>query len=142
MNLNKVILAGRISKAPELRSTKGGQAVATFSLATNRVWMDKSNQKKEDVEYHQVVVWGNLANSVSKWLTIGQGVLVEGRLQTRSYEGKDGQKRYTTEIVAENVQFGQKPIGKTGTVGTDAPAIEEIPTIDIDGGITAEQLPF
>src|SRR5690348_10137132 len=99
MNLNKVIIAGRLTKAPELRSTKSGANVATFSMATNLIWMDKSNQKNEEVEFHNIVVWGKQAETASKWLVKGQMALVEGRLQTRNYEDKAGTKRYVTEII-------------------------------------------
>jgi single-strand DNA-binding protein len=145
---------GRLTADPQLRSTKGGSAVAVFSLATNRVWNDKNNQKQEEVEYHNIVVWGRQAEIVSKFLLKGQIAFVEGRMATRSYEDKTGVKKYVTEIVAERVQFGPKAMGggAPGNTGfkspasTEAsastPAIEEIPTINIDEEIKAEDLPF
>lgn len=154
MNLNKVFIMGRLTADPQLRSTKTGQAVAVFSLATNRQWTDQQNQKREEVEYHNIVVWGRQAEIVSKFLLKGQVAFVEGRLQTRSYEDKQGGKKYVTEIIAERVQFGPKAMG--GSVGSkpqtanSAPvaqsdqssAVEEIPTINIDEEIKAEDLPF
>ena len=154
MNLNKVFLIGRLTADPQLRSTKTGQQVAVFSIATNRVWNDKNNQKQEQVEYHNIVVWGRQAEVASKFLLKGQMVLVEGRIQTRDYEDKQGQKRKTTEIVAERIQFGPKAAGArsagSGQAGPEAEApaatdkspLEEIPTINIDEEIKPEDLPF
>lgn len=144
---------GRLTADPQLRSTKSGSAVSVFSLATNRVWNDKNNQKQEEVEYHNIVVWGRQAEIVSKFLIKGQIALVEGRISTRSYEDKQGQKKYVTEIVAERVQFGPKASGVGAPRATSnapradqpvgqVPAIEEIPTINIDEEIKAEDLPF
>lgn len=152
MNLNKVFLIGRLTGDPQLRSTKSGQQVAVFSIATNRVWSDKNNQKQEQVEYHNIVVWGKQAEVASKFLLKGQVVLVEGRIQSRDYEDKSGVKRKVTEIVAERVQFGPKAGG--GSSGASSaprhaePAadqkspLEEIPTINIDEEIKPEDLPF
>ncbi len=156
MNLNKVFIMGRLTADPQLRSTKGGSAVAVFSLATNRVWNDKNNQKQEEVEYHNIVVWGRQAEIVSKFLVKGQIAFVEGRMATRSYEDKTGVKKYVTEIVAERVQFGPKAGGagmpsaarpaqsamNTSDTSAQLSAIEEIPTINIDEEIKAEDLPF
>ncbi len=117
MNLNKVFLVGRVAADPETRTTPGGQAVATIRVATNRVWNDRtSGQKQEQVEFHTIVAWGGLADISQKYLRKGQLVLFEGRLQTRSWQGQDGVKRYRTEIVAENMQLGPKAGG-----GTSAP---------------------
>lgn len=149
MNLNKVLLIGRLTADPQLRSTKSGMSVGTFSLATNRVWTDKNNQKQEEVSYHNVVVWGKQAETSSKFLQKGQIVYVEGRLQTRSYDDKQGQKKYVTEVIAERVQFGPKAGGAPTGGGsfksaepTNAPAVEEIPTINLDEEIKTEDLPF
>lgn len=149
MNLNKVLLIGRLTADPQLRSTKSGQNVATFSIATNRVWTDKSGQKQEEVSYHNIVVWARQAEIVSKFLVKGQMVFVEGRLQTRSYDDKQGQKRYVTEIIAERVQFGPKAGGARSESSAAASqpaevdaAKDEIPTINLDEEISAEDLPF
>lgn len=153
MNLNKVFLIGRLTANPVLRSTTGGSSVGSFSIATNRVWNDKDGKKQEEVQFHNIVVWGKQADIVSRYLVKGQMVLVEGRLQTRSYEAKDGGgKRYATEIVADRVQFGPKagsggsmPSGEaSGTEDqeSETPVAAEIPTITIDEEINPEDLEF
>ena len=115
MNLNKAYLIGRLASDPEFRTTSGGQEVATLRIATNRVWNDRSSgQKNEATEFHSVVVWGRLAQIANQYLNKGSLVMIEGRLQTRSWEGQDGVKRYRTEIVAENLQLGPKPKGAEG----------------------------
>jgi single-strand DNA-binding protein len=101
-SLNRVQLIGNLTRDPELRQTTNGQNVASFGVATNRVWNDASGQKQEQVEYHNVVVWGKLAEIAGSYLKKGRKVFVEGRLQTREWTGDDGQKRFRTEIVCEN----------------------------------------
>lgn len=131
MNLNNVTLCGRLTKAPELKQTPTGQSVATFSMATNRVWLDKTGSKQEAADYHNLVVWGKLAETSSKFLEKGQVALIQGRIQTRSYE-KDGTKKYVTEIIAEKIQFGQKANGGgKGLSGLPARELEQ----------TSEELP-
>jgi len=105
MYLNKVLLIGNLTRDPELKSLPSGVQVTNFSLATNRVWKDKDGQKQEDVEFHNVVVFGRQAETSAQYLRKGASVLVEGRLQTRSWES-EGQKKYRTEIIADRVQFG------------------------------------
>src|SRR5579885_1962817 len=105
MSVNKVILVGRLGQNPEVRYTPSGAAVANFSVATNESWTDKSGQKQERTEWHKVVVWGKLAELCSQYLTKGRQVYLEGRLQTRQWQDKDGQTKYTTEIQAQTVQF-------------------------------------
>lgn len=142
MNLNKVFIAGRLTADPQLRSTAAGQQVASFSVATNRVWKDKSGQKQEAVEFHNVVVWGRQAEIASQFLNKGSLALIEGRLQTRGWEDKEGKQRKTTEIIAERIQFGPRSAGSRA----EAPATgNSIPTIDISEGaeeIKPEDLPF
>lgn len=111
MNFNKVIIIGRVTKDPEIRTTSGGQSVASLSVATNRVWNSNSGERQEKTEFHNVVAWGKLAEICGQYLTKGQEVLFEGRLETRTWEGQDGQKRSRTEIVAENMQMGSKSRG-------------------------------
>jgi len=111
MNLNRVILAGRVVADPETRMTSGGATVSNFRMATNRYFQDKSGQKQEQTEFHNIVTWARSAEVVRDYLKKGQLVLVEGRMQTRSWEGKDGSKRYTTEVVAESIQLGPKAGG-------------------------------
>ena len=103
--INKVILVGNLGKDPELRHTPQGQAVANFSIATSESWNDKAGQKQERTEWHRIVVWGKLGELCSKYLGKGRQVYVEGKLQTRAWDDKEGQKRYTTEVVANTVQF-------------------------------------
>lgn len=105
MSLNKVMILGRLGQDPELKYTPGGQPVCNFSVATSEYWLDKSGQKQERTEWHRIIVWGKQAEHCNQYLGKGRMVYVEGRLQTRSWDGQDGQKRYTTEIVAQNVQF-------------------------------------
>jgi single-strand DNA-binding protein len=103
--VNKVIIVGNLGKDPELRYTPQGQGVANFPIATSENWTDKQGQKQERTEWHRIVVWGKLGELCSKYLSKGRQAYVEGRLQTRAWDDKDGQKRYTTEIVATTVQF-------------------------------------
>ncbi len=105
MSVNKVILIGRLGQNPEVRYTPSGAAVANFSIATNESWTDKSGQKQERTEWHKVVVWGKLAELCAQYLTKGRQAFVEGRLQTRQWQDKDGQTKYTTEVQAQTVQF-------------------------------------
>jgi single-strand DNA-binding protein len=103
--VNKVILIGRLGTDPEVRYTSNGGAVANFNMATNESWTDKSGQKQEKTEWHRIVVWGKIAELCGQYLSKGRQAFIEGRLQTREWTDKEGGKRYTTEIVAQNVQF-------------------------------------
>jgi single-strand DNA-binding protein len=103
--VNKVILIGNLGADPELRYTSGGSAVTELRLATSRKWTDKSGNAQEDTQWHRVVVWGKQAENCKEYLSKGRQVYVEGRLQTRQWEDRDGNKRWTTEVVAEQVQF-------------------------------------
>jgi len=158
MNLNKVFLIGRLTVDPQLRSTPGGQPVASFGLATNRVWTDKAGAKQESVEFHNIVVWGRQAEIASKFLIKGSLTLIEGRLQTRAWDDRQGQKRRTTEIIAERIQLGPRPASQQGGSGgggggfgkptpmsepsASGPALEEIPIINVDEEIKSDDLPF
>ena len=102
-SVNKVILVGNLGRDAELRYTPGGAAVATLNMATTEVWNDKSGQKQEKTEWHRVVVWGKSAETLSEYLTKGKQIYVEGRLQTRQWDDKDGNKRYTTEIRGDRI---------------------------------------
>ncbi len=109
MNLNKVFLIGRLTKDPEVRTTPSGQLVCNFGLATNRTWNNpETNQKEEKTEFHNIVLWRRLAEIASQYLKKGGLVLIEGRLQTRSWQDASGNKRYRTEVIAENMQMGPK----------------------------------
>lgn len=165
MDLNKVLIVGRVTADPQLRTTPGGQSVTTIGVATNRVWTDKSNQRQEATEFHNVVLWGRQAEVAGQYLKKGAMVLIEGRLQTRSWTDKAGGQRRTTEIMAERLQLGPRPMGqgqgapastsgsgfRNGSAsgmpamsGTDRPASEEIPVISLDdeAEIKPEEIPF
>lgn len=114
MYLNKAIIAGNLTRDPELKALPSGANVASFGVATNRVWKDQNGEKKEATEFHNIVVFGRQADICAQYLRKGQQVLVEGRLQTRSWE-RDGAKQYRTEIVADRVQFGPKAGGSAGS---------------------------
>jgi len=111
--VNKVILVGNLGANPEMRFTQGGQAVANLRIATTERWTDKNGQKQEATEWHRVVVWGKQAEIVGQYLTKGRQVFIEGSIRTRQWQDQQGQKRYTTEIVARNVQMlggrGERP---------------------------------
>jgi single-strand DNA-binding protein len=121
MSVNKVILVGRLGQNPEVRYTPSGAAVANFSIATHEAWQDKSGQKQERTEWHRIVVWGKTAENCNQYLTKGRQVYVEGRLQTRQWQDKEGQTKYTTEVQAQTVQF----LGSVGTGPGDRPASSE-----------------
>ncbi|MBW6440900.1 single-stranded DNA-binding protein [Patescibacteria group bacterium] len=114
MNFNKAIVIGRVTKDPEIRTTPNGQNVASIGLATNRVWNTNGGERQEKVEFHSIVAWGKLADICKQYLSKGQLVLFEGRLETRTWEGQDGVKRSKTEIIAENMQMGPRKSGSGG----------------------------
>lgn len=109
MSVNKAILVGRLGQDPELKYTASGTAVTNFSVATNDSWTDKSGQRQERTEWHRIVVWGKQAENCNKYLKKGRQVFLEGSIQTRSWEDQNGNKRYTTEIVAKLVNFLSPP---------------------------------
>lgn len=110
MYLNKALIIGNLTRDPELKSLPSGIQVCSFSIATNHVYRDKDGNKKETAEFHNIVVFGRQAETSAQYLHKGDSALIEGRLQTRSWEA-DGQKKYRTEIVADRVQFGEKRAG-------------------------------
>ena len=115
MSVNKVIIVGNLGQDPDKRVTGTGQTVTNFTVATNERWTGKDGQKQERTEWHRVVVWGPQAESCAQYLAKGRQVYVEGRLQTRQWDDKEGNKRYTTEIVAANVQFLSNARGDTSS---------------------------
>ncbi len=117
-SVNKVILVGNLGADPELKYTPSNRPVCNLSVATNEVWKDKGGQRQERTEWHRVIVWGEPAEHCAKYLTKGRTVYIEGRLQTRSWDDKEGKKRYTTEVVSDRVVFlgGQGP-GAEGGMG-------------------------
>ena len=151
MNLNKVIIVGRVTADPQLRTTTGGSSVASLSIATNRTWTDKSGKKQEEVEFHHIVLWARQAEIASQFVVKGSLLMIEGRLQTRKWQDKQGQTRYTTEIIGERLQLGPKPSSASSTYGSDrqdndstqADGDEDIPIINVDeDDIKPEDLPF
>ncbi len=120
MYLNKAFIIGNLTRDPEMRSLPSGIQVASFSVATNRVYKDKNGARQESADFHNVVVFGRQAEIVSQYLKKGSSVLVEGRMQTRSWDAKDGQKKYRTEIVADRVQFGPRAGATSGGPGGGA----------------------
>lgn len=150
MSVNKVILLGRLGQDPELKYTPGGAPVCNFSLATTESWTDKSGQKQEKTEWHRVVVWGKLAELCNQYLAKGRQAFLEGRLQTRSWDDKDGNKRYTTEILASTVQFigGASANTERTTTGqnVDTSYAQQAPSNDYqiasDASFAADDIPF
>lgn len=149
MNFNKAILIGNLTRDPELRSLPSGVKVCSFSLATNRVWKDKNGARQESADYHNVVVFGRQAETVAQYMKKGSSILVEGRMQTRSWEDKtSGEKKYRTEVIADRTQFGPKGSGGSGGsanggAGTPAKTSEEVDTIEYpEEDINPEDIPF
>lgn len=152
MYLNKAIVIGNLVRDPEIRALPGGTKVCSFSLATNRVWKDKNGAKQEAADYHNVVVFGRQAETVAQYMKKGNSILVEGRMQTRSWDDKtSGEKKYRTEIIADRTQFGPKggaaPSG--GTAGNSFTPKEQDSGANDDGGIdypeediNPEDIPF
>ncbi|MCD6085420.1 single-stranded DNA-binding protein [bacterium] len=120
MNFNRIFILGNLTRDPELRQTPSGQSVVNFGVATNRIWNDKDGNRQQEVEYHNVVVFGKLAQIAAQYLTKGQLVFVEGRIRTRSWEDASGQKRNRTEIIALSFQMGPRKLKEDS---------EEIPEI-------------
>ncbi len=150
MNLNKVFIIGNLTRDPELRSLPSGQSVTSFGVATNRTWKNQQGEKKEDTQFHNIVVFGKQADTVAQYLKKGSSALIEGRIQTRNWEAQDGSKRNKTEIVAERVQFGpRRPVGAFSDPSAQAgkPAAEkvkeELETIEYpEEDINPEEIPF
>lgn len=108
-SFNQVILVGNLARDPELRTTQSGQSVASFAVATNRVWTDQNGQQQEQADFHNIVAWAKLAELADQYLNKGRRVMIVGRLQTRSWEGDDGKKNYRTEIIANEINFLDGP---------------------------------
>jgi single-strand DNA-binding protein len=144
-SVNKVILVGNLGRDAELRYTPGGSAVATLNMATTEVWNDKQGQRQEKTEWHRVILWGKQAESLQEYLTKGKQIYVEGRLQTRQWDDKDGNKRYTTEIKADRITLlggggrgggmdrggMERGGGMSSGGGADEPPVEPITDDDI-----------
>jgi single-strand DNA-binding protein len=152
MDLNKVMLIGNVTQDPEVRTTPQGQNVCSFSVATNRTWTDQSGQRQSKAEFHNIVAWRKLADICAQYLQKGKKIYVEGHLQTRNWLAQDGNKKYRTEIIADNMimlSYGQgqgagAATGAAGAAGTGAIAstgkkfggkaatTDVVPTVDLD----------
>lgn len=146
-SLNKVFLMGNITRDPELRYVPSGTAVSTFDIAVNRAYKAPSGEKKEETSFIRTVVWGRRAEVCSEYLSKGSPVFVEGRLRQRSWEGKDGQKRNTIEIIASNVQFLRSGAGKgrpQQAQQAGQPKPQKVESIDLNEGMegSEEEIPF
>lgn len=139
MNINSVIIGGALTRDPELKALPSGVTVASLSLATNRSFKDRDGKLQEEVEYHNVVVFGKQADNVGMWLKKGSSAMVTGRLKTRSWE-KDGVKQYRTEIIADSVQFGPRKAGSDSAPSDKAaaPVLPDYPAEEIN----PEDIPF
>ncbi|MDD4994522.1 MAG: single-stranded DNA-binding protein [Candidatus Pacebacteria bacterium] len=147
MNLNKVFIIGNLTRDVELRNTPSGQSVANFGVATNRVWVNASGQKQQEVEFHNIVVWGKMAETCNQYLAKGRLVFVEGRIKTRSWTDSNEQKRTKTEIIAENINFGPRrsqeeeekfkmPPEETET------GVEDLPVLEEGSDFNSDDIPF
>ena len=144
-SLNRAMIIGNLTRDPELRQTTSGQQVCSFGVATNRSWKDQSGEKQEQVEYHNVVAWGKLAEICGQYLNKGKKVYIDGRLQTRDWEGQDGVKRYRTEIVADNMIMLSRDGSPGQSFGNDsapAPSMSDEPSVAPEDEIKIEDIPF
>jgi len=145
MNLNKVFVLGNLTRDPEIRALPSGSSVASFGMATNRFFTDKQGEKQQQVEYHNIVAFGKLAEIAQSFLTKGSLVLIEGRLQTRSWQDSSGNKRSRTEIVAERLQLGPKGFRASVSPTKSQPEIagkEDIPIIEEEEEIDVKDIPL
>jgi len=160
MNVNKAIIVGRLTRDPEKRTTPSGTTITNFSVATSSKWKGQDGQQNEKTEFHNVIAWGKRGEVIAQYMTKGQEIYVEGRLETSTWDDKEtGKKMYRTEIVMENFEFGSKPAGTGGgqnnynnaeqnqapAATPEQPKEEEIPTINLDDEadeVKIEDVPF
>ena len=149
MNLNKVMLIGNLTRAPEVRNTPQGQTVCTFGLATNRRYTDKDGNKQDQAEFHNLVAWGKLAEICGQYLIKGKKIYAEGRLQTRKWQAQDGTEKQRTEIVLEGMQMldragaqGAVPGSTAQSSGNITEPVSTPPPAEDDEGIKVEAIPF
>jgi|SRR3989344_128343 len=145
MYLNKAMIIGNLTRDPEIKSLPSGVKVASFSVATNRVWKDKNGVKQENADFHNIVVFGRQAEIVGQYMKKGSSILVEGRMQTRSWDDASGVKKYRTEVVADRIQFGPRPAGTGGNYNAPAPEEDKkaLDTIEYpEEEINPEDIPF
>lgn len=147
-SLNKAMIIGNLTRDPELKQTPGGRPVCSFGIATNRNWKNDQGEKQEQVEYHNIVAWGKLAEICGQYLQKGKKVYIDGRLQTRDWEGQDGVRRYRTEIVADNmIMLSRDGGGSAGAFSAPAPQeasgfVPDEPSASPDDEIKIEDIPF
>jgi single-strand DNA-binding protein len=139
-SLNRATILGNLTRDPETKQIASGQTVCTFGVATNRSWTDANGVRQDKAEFHNIVAWGKLAEICGQLLTKGKKVYIEGRLQTRDWEGQDGVKRYRTEIVAENAIILDRAGGTPGFTPS-TPSIDD-PSVDPTSEIKVEDIPF
>lgn len=147
MYLNKALIIGNLTRDPEIKALPSGIKVCQISLATNRVWKDKNGERQEGTDYHNIVIFGKQAETVAQYLKKGSSALVEGRIQTRSWEdSKSGEKKYRTEIVADRVQFGPKSGGASPASAKSVDTKEEASAPDAieypEEEINPDDIPF
>lgn len=142
MDLNKAMIIGRLTRDPEVRTTPSGQNVASFGVATNLTWKDKSGQKQEKVEFHNIVAWRKLADIIGQYLHKGSKIYIEGRLQTRDWTGQDGTKKTRTEIIADNmIMLDSKGGGAPRATNSEPVEVAQEKAND-DDEIKVEDIPF
>ena len=155
MYINKAILYGNLTRDPELKALPSGNKVANFSVATNRTWKDQSGKRQEAVDYHNVVFYGKQAETIAQYLKKGAGIMVEGRMSTRSWDSPDGKKNYRTEVIGDRFQFGPKGgaasagptmTGSASPSSVSADSSQDIPDIDTieypSDDLNPEDIPF
>ena len=150
MNMNRVILIGNMTRDPDIRTLPSGQPVASFGLATNRMWKGKDGSQQKHTEFKNIVMFGRLAEITQQYLKKGSSIMVEGRIQTRSWQGQDGAKKYKTEIVAENMQMGPRRASDTANPKQNEenePSSQanpqEVPTVEYpEDEINPNDIPF
>ncbi len=152
MYLNKAFIIGNLTRDPEARMTPSGVQVVSFGVATNRVWKDQQGEQKKDTQFHNIIAFGRTAEVAKQYLFKGSSVLIDGRIQTTSWDAQDGTKKYRTEIITERLQLGPRPSGgsaqgqpnsKPSSGETKEAAVPaDIPTIDIEADINPEDIPF
>jgi len=147
MNLNKVFIIGNLTRDVVLRNTPSGKSVANFGVATNRVWVNANREKQQEVEFHNVVVWGKMAELCNQYLAKGRLVLVEGRIRTRSWVDSNEQKRTKTEIISENISFGPRGVQQEEKLKMPPEEAksdtEDLPVLEEESGeVTPDDIPF
>ncbi|MDO8590494.1 MAG: single-stranded DNA-binding protein [bacterium] len=149
MNLNKALIIGNLTRDPELRTLPSGKSVVSFSVATNRTWLNQAGEKQQEVQFHNIVSFGKQAEVIKQYMTKGSIIFIEGRIQTRTWEAQDGAKRSRTEIVIDNFQFGPKKGdnpnhgGNSFNNGGSAKKEETLDTIEYpDDNNNPDDIPF